>query len=319
MKFKFSSKDIKKILESYNVGNYESHRQFPKGIVQINVEVKTDKGKFVLRKYRTRTLEQVKYEIELLRHLDKKKYLSQLPYQTKDKKYYVLHKNKPAVLLNYIEGNHLDVKKLTNKQLAEISQLLGKYHNIVNNFKPKFYDKRLNTDKKYILAQFPYVRKYAKKMKVDLEPSLKIVRDRLNEIEFPKILPKGSIHGDYHVGNMLFDKNKVSGILDFDDSNYSYLLFDVADLLDNFVFQNKFDFKKAKFMIKNYEKVRKLSSFEKNSLFDALRFRAMLFATWCMEFESKNELDIKKGVVGDIRRMLRLEKIGREEFYNSIF
>tara|TARA_Y100000310_G_scaffold282768_1_gene304237 strand:+ start:307 stop:1272 length:966 start_codon:yes stop_codon:yes gene_type:complete len=311
-------KEVKSILRKYDLGDYVSYRIFPKGVAQVNLDVRTSKGRYVLRKYRIRNLDYVKCEIDLLNYLHGKRFISQVPYKARNGKQHVLSYGKPILLLNYIDGEHIESKDISNENLRDISKLLGEYHKVINGFKSKLFSKREVTDAKYILSLFGDVRRNSKKRKKDMEVSLEMIKDRLKEIKFSKDLPKGFIHSDYHAGNILFDKGKISGVLDFDDGYYSYLIFDLADLLDNYVFDSRNDFAKARLIVKNYEKERKLTRVEKESLFDALRFRIMLFAVWHMGGNLKS-LNVNRGMVKDTRKLLRIEKIGKEEFYRRIF
>jgi Ser/Thr protein kinase RdoA (MazF antagonist) len=51
-----------------------------------------------------------------------------------------------------------------------------------------------------------------------------------NQIDksYLKRIPSGLIHGDFSFSNLLFEKNHISGILDFDNVRTSYLLTDLA-------------------------------------------------------------------------------------------
>ena len=104
----------------------------------------------------------------------------------------------------------------------------------------------------------------------NLDKFLEINLRDINKI-WPKKLPKGIIHGDLFIDNIFFKNNKLSGIIDFYFAANDYFMYEIAicvnalcfDQVNSKFFLNK---KKVKNLIKGYEKIRKLSSKEKNSL-----------------------------------------------------
>ena len=89
--------------------------------------------------------------------------------------------------------------------------------------------------------------------------------------KWPKKLPSGIIHGDLFIDNIFFKNNKLSGIIDFYFAANDYFMYEIAICVNALCFdkhKNKFILNKNKVrnLIKGYEKVKKISIKEKNSL-----------------------------------------------------
>ena len=117
-----------------------------------------------------------------------------------------------------------------------------------------------------MLESIKFKSKKFSNLKIFLKNNLKDINKN-----WPKQLPKGIIHGDLFIDNIFFKKNKLSGIIDFYFAANDYFMYEIAicvnalcfDQVNSKFFLNK---KKVKNLIKGYEKIRKLSSKEKNSL-----------------------------------------------------
>ena len=88
---------------------------------------------------------------------------------------------------------------------------------------------------------------------------------------WPKNLPAGIIHADLFIDNIFFKKNKFSGFIDFYFSCNDFLIYELAICINALCFdykKGKYNLNKSKVLnlIKGYEKVRKISNNEKNSL-----------------------------------------------------
>jgi homoserine kinase type II len=95
----------------------------------------------------------------------------------------------------------------------------------------------------------------------------------LNNIKrnWPSKLPNGIIHGDLFVDNIFFNKEKLSGIIDFYFAANDFFMYEIAICINALCFDQKNDkFKinkqKVKNLIKGYESVRKITVKEKKAL-----------------------------------------------------
>ena len=112
----------------------------------------------------------------------------------------------------------------------------------------------------------------------------KFLANNLNEIKknWPKKLPKSIIHGDLFIDNIFFNKNKLSGIIDFYFSANDYFMYEIAICINSLCFDNKkskfkINKQKIKSLIKGYESIKKISLKEKKSLNILCRGAAMRY------------------------------------------
>lgn len=160
---------------------------------------------------------------------------------------------------------------------------------------------------------------------VNSEKKLNWFKKELSQIKLPDSLPKGICHCDFHFSNILFEKGKFNALIDFDDANYTFLIFDLASLINPFIpsFEwntwfkfnkdaNVFDFSESKWIVSEYIKYRPLKMIEKRYLFDVFKLTIMLDCLWYFKRGDANDFFEK-------RKIDHLNNLGREEFYKKIF
>ena len=86
-----------------------------------------------------------------------------------------------------------------------------------------------------------------------------------------EIYLNGIIHGDLFIDNIFFNRNKLSGIIDFYFAANDYFMYEIAISINALCFDkknSKFEInkKKVKNLIGGYENIKKISLKEKNSL-----------------------------------------------------
>lgn len=320
-KKKLTNKDYTKMLSNYDLGEFKVSKIFTQGKIQTNVLLTTSKGKYVLRYYNSRSKQSVAFEVHLINYLKQRKFPCPCPRKNKQAQFIGTHNSKPYVIFEFIEGAH---KNNPNKnQKKQLVQKIAELQNILNNYKPinKKYRQNysINTCKK--LAQ-----EQARKINTpNTKEKLKWLKKELSKLNLPKSLPKGICHCDFHFTNILFKNGKFNALIDFDDANYTYRVFDLAILIDPFIFsfslntwkkykinKNVLSFKEVKIIVSTYMKYRPLNIAEKKYLFDVHKLSILLDCTWY--FARGNAKDFFEK-----RKIDYLNNLGREKFYNKIF
>lgn len=121
-------------------------------------------------------------------------------------------------------------------------------------------------------------------------------------------MPKGICHCDFHSSNLLFLNGKFNALVDFDDANRTFLLFDLAALIEPFVpsfrldtwdrfdeQDNVLDYRGTKKTIAEYSKDRALKGIEKKHLFDVYNLSILFDAIWHFERGDADDFYEKKG------------------------
>ncbi len=320
-KTKFFKIDFEAILSNYDLGRYKRSRAFVNGNVQTNYLLITTNGRFVLRYYNGRPKDSVLFEINIIGYLKNKKYQCPAPFKNKYKEFVSMYKEKPYVIFEFMEGQHL--KKPNKTQRNQLVKKVAELHNITQYYKPINKQSRWNYGVEFCreLSQ----NKAEELNTVNSKKKLKWYEKELLKIDIPKSLPKGICHCDFHFSNILFKAGKFNALIDFDDANYTFLIFDLAGLISPFVKSydwntwhkfkkdaNVFDFNETREIVSEYMKYRPLNDSEKRHLYDVFKLSVMLDCLWRFERGQADDFFEK-------RKIEYLNSLGRQEFYNRIF
>lgn len=307
VKTPFSAEELKDILLHYEIGEYRSHTDFEKGADQTNILLVTSKGKYAFRYYEKRSSEYVSFEIDLLQCLMAGNYPCPAPIKNISGDYMGAYKAKPYALFTFLEGEHND----NDENYKEVAKSIGELHAITNGYKPVNSESR---DGYNAASSWTYATKNAKKITPQTEAVARLawLRSELDTLQLPITMPKGAIHGDTNPSNFLYKDGRISAVLDFDQAAYTYLIYDIANLLLWWAWPNKdeLSFEKAKTIIAEYEKCRKLTQPEKRHLFDMLKMTILMSVSW---FFHQDE-----DYLNDKRKIELLNDIGRDRFYDLL-
>jgi len=205
-------REIKTLLENWDIGKLISCRQAEKGVVNINWIVKTVQGKYVLRKIVHFTkIENSKFELNYLTYLKEHKFPYRIPapIRTKNGKNFLKFKCSYFWIYEYIEGR--DIKRFGYSELRECARMMATYHKIVASsgldnkkgsevFNRKSVLKELQKFRTQILEKGKLKRKdriFLKESSI-LIPLMKSLDGR----EYSK-LPKYPLHRDINPENIL--------------------------------------------------------------------------------------------------------------------
>lgn len=266
---KLSRKEAQRIATEYSLGAIKSFKPFSGGWVNYNYELETEKGSYVIRVLglgiTKDTKKRLASEFKVLSALHKNHFPYAIPYPLKNKNRSYLASTGKTLLWVYpkIKGTH--IKHYNNKNIRSIACALATYHKYVKNI--EITNNRNIDSPKKLLEKYKEMRK----QKADSERN----KLMLNNIDlFEKCLNKVKninfninklpIHYDFHKGNLLFNKNKVVGILDFERMLYAPRMLDIAQLIkctyDNG--EKKF-VHKVNLILNEYNKINSLTKKEK--------------------------------------------------------
>ena len=263
---KISKKDIFSIERKFNLGKIISFKGIKKGIENTNYLLRTKQKKYILTIFGKRVEKKdIPFFINLMSKLNKYKINCPFPQKNKKGNYLFYIKNKPAVIVSFVDGK--DKTKLSVKNCHDIGKNIAKLHNASK--KIKLYRKNSMS----LSSWQKILNKIGNRCKI-IKPNLKeIMKENLKDIKkkWPKKLSSGIIHGDLFIDNIFFKKNKLHGYIDFYFASNDFFIYEIAICINALCFDkknNKFIFNKlkSKNLIKGYLKLRKLSKKDKSSL-----------------------------------------------------
>ena len=206
-----------------------------------------------------------------------------LDYIVKDNTYYFLSKK--------IKGNHItDIYTDNYKELAYlIGQVIGRLHVAFRECQEKIscYDNNFYDEITGWISQTFRDKEITSVPKDILNECIL----QLGEI-YPR-LPRQLIHRDIHLGNMLFEKNELTGYIDFDLSQINARVFDLCYMSLSFLIDNINDeIKTTKWLeilhniVEGYSSIIPLVCDEKKSIPIIMVAIEMLFVAY---FANKND------------------------------
>jgi homoserine kinase type II len=307
VKTSFSTEELKTILSSYELGEFIASKGFDRGADQTNIQVTTSKGIYAFRYYEKRPEDYVRFEIDLLHFLGGKSYLCPAPLQRRDGSYFGLHKSKPYAMFTFLEGEHDDSAE--NYRL--VAPALAWLHNLTDGHKPAYFEARAQYGPEYAWS---CAEASAKSIADQTEAHERLAwfRSELDTLHLPTDLPQGVCHCDSNRSNFLYKDGKLTAVLDFDQAAYTRLLYDVAQMIYWWTWPKKGDIQldESRDLVAHYETIRKLSDNEKQHLFDVLKLVHLIGIGWSLSDDS---------FPNDKRKVIALNVLGRDEFFNAIF
>ena len=261
-----SQKEISSIQSNFNLEKIVNFKGIKQGIENTNYFLITKKNKYVLTIFEKRVKKsELPFFMKLMDKLNHKGISCPRPLKNKKGNYLFRLKNKLACISTIVEGK--DKKNLTPRQCLTVGQNIGKLHK--SSFNIRLFRKNSFQGNK-LDSLYKSIKFKTRRIAPNLETVLGYSRKNIKQ-NWPKNLPAGIIHADLFIDNIFFKKNKFSGFIDFYFSCNDFLIYELAICINALCFdykKGKYNLNKSKVLnlIKGYEKVRRISINEKNSL-----------------------------------------------------
>ena len=236
--------------------------------------------------FRWRSKREINAELELINYLHEKKFPVPKPIFTKNGKQIISWKKHFGYLREFI-----DAQPKFNPTLGEIKQfgeLFGRFHNLVQNHKTKHKRKHIwdlkETKKNFkkekeIISNSSFAQK---------EKFIKRYEKEIFSLNFSDNLPSGTIHEDLGKRHVLWKKDKIVGIIDFDRSYYGKLVLDLGEVCRGWCFTNnwkRWNNKNFQALLDGYQNKRRLTDIEKKYLVGAIKFGILERSlSFCLRF-----------------------------------
>jgi homoserine kinase type II len=114
---------------------------------------------------------------------------------------------------------------------------------------------------------------------------------------------------------VLFQKDQFSGLIDFDDANYTYLGFDLVGMIDYWAWpfpSENLLLHQARDITQAYEQYRTISPLERHHLFDVQKLGILFDCIW--NFGRGSGRDFYER-----RKIEHLDALGRETYEHALF
>ena len=257
---------VENILSNYNLGKLDTFKGIEEGIENTNYFLSINKKKFILTIYEKRVKSiDLPFFSDLMTNLNKANFKCPVPIFNNQNKSITEFQGKNLMIVSFLEGKAK--QNLSPDNCKSIGVEVAKMHQLTKNFKLKRQNDLSITSWRSL---FESVKNQCSKIHKDLP---KLIEENLIDVEknWPKDLPKGIIHADLFHDNVFFNKEKISGIIDFYFSCEDFFAFEIAICFNALCFDGvkenlSFNVTKAKNFIGGYSSIRKLSDIEKQSM-----------------------------------------------------
>jgi homoserine kinase type II len=206
-------------LGHYSVGTLASCEPIQAGIENTNYFVTTTQGRYVLTLFERLPAEELPFYINLMAHLARHGIPCPAPIADLSDQYLRTLNGKPAALVTRLPGR--SVERPGVAECAQLGELLGRMHLAGRSYSAYLENPRGPKWWRFAAREVaPFLNPDHKKL---LEEELEFQAQH----RFPD-LPRGPVHADLFRDNALFEKGRVSGVVDFYFAGVDCLLYDVA-------------------------------------------------------------------------------------------
>ena len=308
---KLEEKDISEILEDYSIGKLEKFDPIEEGVENTNYKILVNKKKYILTIYEKRVdKKDLPFFCNLTTELHKRNFRCPLPIKNKKNQMISDFLNKKLTILSFIEGE--SKISLNENESYKVGLETSRLHSITGNI--NLYRKNSLSIESWqkIFEEIKLIYKNKNDFK------LKFIEDNLDKIKinWPKNLPKGIIHGDIFIDNIIFQDDNINGIIDYTFACNDFLALDIAICLNALCFEKigdnyNFNILNAKNFLKGYIKNRSLEKNEIENLHLLCQGAAMRFLLTRL-FDSINQNDDAFVKIKD-----PIEYIKKLEYFNN--
>jgi homoserine kinase type II len=267
--------EVQRLLLQYPIGGLRRCEGIAAGIENSNFFLTTEAGEFVLTVFERLSFAQLPFYLELMRHLARRGLPVPSPCETSAGALIAEVRGKPVAIVDRLPGRWVEAP--TPAQCATMGALLARMHLAASDF-PRFQ---------------PNLRGIGwwKDALVRLEPKVAdhVFHQLAEEVIFqdsffrsPQFeqLPAGPVHADLFRDNVLWDGDRIGGVIDFYFAGCSLWLYDLAVAVNEWCVDPataRFDPPRAQALLDAYHEVRPLTELEHECWRTVLRAAALRF------------------------------------------
>jgi homoserine kinase type II len=257
-------------LKRYAIGTLADLQGIAAGIENTNYFVTTSHGRFVLTLFERLSAADLPFYINLMAHLARHGIPCPAPIADRSDKYLGTLNGKPATVVTCLPGAPLTAPGTGH--CGQVGAMLGDMHLAGRSYTGKLEN--------------PRGPRWWREAATAVEPFLDGARRDLlgSELEFQASyraleLPRGPVHADLFRDNVLFDGERIGGVIDFYFAGIDAFLFDVAVAVNDWCVgpAGEIDPERARPLLAAYRRVRDFTEGEREAWPVMLRAAALRF------------------------------------------
>jgi len=265
-----SDQQVGDLLADYGLGQLKRISGIVEGVTNSVYMIETTNEGYILVLFEELDSETVQVYPELMRFLSEHNIPCPSPLIAKNNHSILEISNHPVLLYPFLMGK--EKTEMSVEDCKQVGEMLGHFHQVGQQFPKHISDQR----------GAEWRRRTAEELYPELSDDDALILHE--EIEFQESLnvenlPRGIIHADLFMDNVLFNDGKITGLLDVFYACTDILVYDLAIVLSDwcYVGGGKFDEIKKNAILDAYQKVRPLTELEISSFPSMLRRVALRF------------------------------------------
>jgi homoserine kinase type II len=268
-----SADDGARIAQAHGLGRCLAVIPVSAGTVNSNYFLETEAGRVFVRLYEQQDVEGVRYEWQLLDHLEQR--AVPVPPRVHGPAPGELRVGgKPVAVFRAVSGDDLCQKRVTETGVNAVGVALARANKAGEDF-PVVREGRFTlADVVRLLGQA------ANAQRPELVESLARLSALANELQqkLPQ-LPRGVIHGDLFRDNVLWQGDQLVALLDWESASHGVVAYDVAVTVLAWCCGDTLDWTLARALVTGYRSERALHDEEWTGLWWMMRMACLRFAT----------------------------------------
>lgn len=289
-------------------------RPEPKGGVNTNYHLWAGGRRFFLRVNEGKSDADVRFEAEVLRFLEQARFPVARLIPAEDGRPFVVVAGRQAMLFAYAAGEELAAAAVTPERCRRVGEQLGRLHELAGAFP----DERPN----------PYGRSRVEGWLAALRPdggadpevraALPFLEEELARSAALPGAPRGLVHGDPFIDNVLWVGDRVSAVLDWEMACTDPFAYDLGVALSAWCYGDRYDPLRAAALLAGYRSRRRAELETLEALYPWSRFAALRFTASRIHGYHLAGLGADRLVKKDWRRyrdrLAALREMGEEGF-----
>ncbi|MCB1832611.1 MAG: homoserine kinase [Geminicoccaceae bacterium] len=262
------------LLAGFELGEVKALKGIAEGVENSNFFLLTESGRYILTIYEKRVdPADLPFFLSLMDHLSHKGVRCPVPIRDRNGEALQEIAGKPAAIITFLDGQ--SPRAMTPARCEALGRVLAELHAAGQDFAMRRVNVLSVDGWRTLFARSRESGKGVEKaLAAEIDAELAFL-----EREWPRELPSGVIHADLFPDNVFFDRNRVSGLIDFYFACTDLFAYDVAICINAWCFEisGEFNITKSRALLRGYRERREMTEDEIGALPVLLRGAAMRF------------------------------------------
>ena len=273
--------ELGELADAFDLGSVHQSRTIAAGTINSNFDLVTDRGHFFLRINEGKAEVDVAWESRLVAALADAGVITPAPVRARDGRPYAPLVGPGAAkwvsVFPWRDGEHFAADAITEARAATFGAALGELHR-AGLAQPASWRRGSIYDHDHLVTRFE---RFARVHDPELADAKRILGEELEVAERAAMLRRrathGIIHGDLFRDNVLWQDDRITAILDFEQASGGSLAYDVAVCINDWCWTGAPRIELARALIEGYQRVRPLTQSDRQALPYEIRAAAARF------------------------------------------